>query len=106
MRRIVRLLLPLCAILVLALSAHAQDKSSRSKKVDRGQGQNVAVIIVKSAAKLGWVVTKAVVKDVAVPITRAVLLKAAPRLTEYAVKRVGPVIVKHATPILIKLALL
>lgn len=88
------------------MSANAQDKSSRSKKADRAPEQNVGVIIVKSAAKVGWVVTKAVVKDVAVPITRMVLLKAAPRLTEVAVKRVGPVIVKRVLPIALKLALL
>ncbi len=106
MKRIFRLLLPLCAVLVFAMSANAQDKNSRSKKADRAPEQNVGVIIVKSAAKLTWVVTKAVVKDVAVPITKAVLFKAAPRLTEIAVKRVGPVIVKRVLPIALKLALL
>lgn len=106
MKRIVRLLLPLCAVLVFALSANAQDKSSRSNKADRAPEQKVGVIIVKSAAKVGWVVTKAVVKDVALPITRMVLLKATPRLTEFAVKRVGPVVAKRLLPIALKLALL
>lgn len=106
MNKIFRILLPLCAVLVFALSANAQDKDSRSKKADRAPDQNVGVIIVKSAAKVGWVVTKAVAKDVALPITKAVLLKATPRLTEYAVKTVAPVIVKRALPIALKLALL
>lgn len=105
MDRIIRILLPLCAVLVLAVSMHAQDKGSRTKKAERGSGQNVAVIIVKSAAKATWVTTKFVAKNIAKPVLKAVLLKAVPKVLIFTLKK-APLIAKHALPWALKLALL
>ncbi len=105
MNRIIRILLPLCALLLLAVSMHAQDKGSRSRKVERGTGQNVAVIIVKSAAKATWVTTKFVAKNIAKPVLKAVLLKAAPKVLMFTLKK-APLVAKHALPWALKLALL
>ena len=105
MKRIFRLLLPLCAVLLFALSANAQDKGSGSKKDDRRSNQNVAVIVVKSAAKAAWVTTKFVAKDIAKPVFQAVIIKAAPKLTVYALKK-SPMIAKRVLPYALKLALL
>ncbi|MBK9216206.1 MAG: hypothetical protein IPM59_11530 [Chloracidobacterium sp.] len=105
MNRIFRLLLPLCAVLLLAVSLHAQDKGSRSKKAERNTGQNAVVIIVKSAAKATWVTTKFVAKNVAKPVLKAVLLKAAPKVLIFTLKN-APVVAKHALPWALKLALL
>lgn len=105
MKRILGLLLSLCAILVFAVSATAQDKVSRAKKAERGTGQNVAVIIVRSAAKATWVTTKFVAKNIAKPVLKAVLLKAAPKVLMFTLKK-APLVAKHALPWALKLALL
>ncbi len=94
--------MPLCAVLLFTLSANAQE---RPKEKHRDHGSGPAVIIVKSAAKVAWVTTKVVVKDIAKPVAKAVLLKAAPKITVYMLKK-SPVVAKHVLPRVIKLALL
>src|SRR5688572_16104313 len=102
MKGIVRLLLPLCTVLLFAASAAAQDQS---KQNDRRSGPSPAVVIVKSVAKGAWVTTKFVAKDIAKPVAKAVLLKAVPKITVYALKA-SPRIAKRVLPLALKLALL
>ena len=102
MKRYIKLLLTLCAVLLLALSANAQD---RSKNENRQNGSGPVVIIVKSAAKVAWVATKVVVKDIAKPVAKAILLKAAPKLTLFVLKST-PIVAKHVLPRVVRLALL
>ena len=92
--------MPLCAVLLFAVSANAQDERSRP-----AANSNVGVIIVKSAAKAAWVTTKFVAKDIAKPVAKAVFIKAAPKLTVYALKK-SPMIAKRVLPLAMKLALL
>lgn len=98
-------IIAVCAfLLVFAAAANAQSKPKVVEKRDR-DSSNIAVVIVGSAAKAAWVTTKFVAKDIAKPVAKTVLLKAAPKLTIFALKS-APVIAKRVLPIALKLAVL
>ncbi len=105
MRRSLFRFVAVCAALfVLSIAANAQSKSKVVEKRDR-DSSNVAMVIVGSAAKAAWVTTKFVAKDIAKPVAKAILLKAAPKLTVFALKS-APVVAKRVLPAALKLALL
>jgi hypothetical protein len=100
MRIFIKLLLPLCAVVLFTMSANAQ---AHAKEKDRGNRSGPAVIIVKSAAQAAWTTTKFVAKDIAKPVAKAVLVKAVPKVTVYMLKK-SPVIGKRVLPIALRLA--
>ncbi len=102
----------LCALLCFsAFGAGAQDKnrstnhgSSVAGSVLKGVGK-AAVVVVGTAAKATWVVAKVTIKQIAYPVAKAVLIKAAPKVTVFMLKNTGKIL-KTAFPAMIKLALL
>ncbi len=93
------------AIFGLAMYSAAHSQSTPNKTVKADRDRNVAVVIVGSAAKAAWVTTKFTAKHVAKPVLKAVFLKAAPKLTLYALKN-SPRIAAKVAPTALKLALL
>lgn len=95
----------------LAVAANAQSKKSSSShsssvagSVLKGIGK-AAVVVVGTAAKAAWVVTKVTIKQIAYPVAKAVLIKAVPKVTVFMLKNSG-LILKKALPMIIKLAIL
>lgn len=86
-----------------AIAGYGQDQPERV--TDRGGSRNPAVIVVGSAAKAAWVTTKFVAKDVALPVAKFVVIKAAPRAGLFVLKR-SPRVAKRILPVAVKLALL
>ena len=87
----------ICAILAaFTLAANAQLKKTAEKKgetnlagsIISGTG-NVAVVIVKSAAKSVWVTSKFVGKNVAWPVAKTALVKVPQKAALYGLKTVG-----------------
>ncbi len=97
-------------MLLLAFGAYAQDSKNETKPKSSGTSAasvpvKVVVVVVGSAAKVAWVTTKFVAKEVAAPVAKAVFLKAAPKMTLYMLKK-SPAIAKRVLPIALKFALL
>ncbi len=88
----------LCAVLsIFGISANGQKKAESKQngaitQVANFAGQ-VTVVIVKSAGKAAWETTKFTAKDIAKPIilgiAKPLLLKAAPKLSMFALKLTG-----------------
>lgn len=87
-----------------AASQECQDDGNIVVDAAKGLGKT-GVIVIGSAAKVTWTTTKFTAKRVAKPVAKTVFLKAAPRITIFALKRSGTA-AKHLTPIAVKLALL
>lgn len=93
------------AIVAFALYSAAYSQSTQNSTVKADRDRNVAVVIVGSAAKAAWVTTKFAAKHVAKPVLKAVFLKAAPKVTMYALNN-SPRIAAKVAPTALKLALL
>jgi hypothetical protein len=94
-----------CAVVLLALSVSAQHaRGSDDKKRDRADtsSPNAAVLVIGSAARGTWAVTKFATRTVAKPVAKTVFLKAAPAVTKFALKNTA----KRALPLFVKLSLL
>src|SRR5258705_11748290 len=83
-----------------SIFAQAQDKVSVEKK-DRniivvGAGKTlevagkVAVIVVKETAKIAWKTTKFTASELAAPTAKALLLKVAPKVSLFLIKKAVP----------------
>jgi hypothetical protein len=97
----VLLLLAFCA----AASGQKPAKLQKSEVKKQSPGEQLlgltgkaAVIIVGQTAKAAWKTTKFTASDMAKPVAKAILLKAAPKLTVFALKLTGKAAVK-ALPI-------
>lgn len=94
-------------LLLLAAVSNAQDRPAERKGSDTQD--NVAVVIVKSAAKGTWAVTKftagKVVKPLAIHVGKPVLFKFVPAVGKLALKATG-VGAKTLLPYAAKLAVL
>jgi len=64
----------------------------------------VTFIIVKETAKIVWETTKFTAAELAAPTAKALLLKAAPKITVFLLKTSGKIIEK-AAPIALKMAI-
>lgn len=84
--------------------ANAQDDQSEPKK-DRNiivvgatktieVGGKAAYIITKETAKIAWKTTKFTAGEVAAPVAKAIIVKAAPKATIFLVKRGTPIAAK------------
>ncbi|HEV7700815.1 MAG TPA: hypothetical protein VGO43_11345 [Pyrinomonadaceae bacterium] len=105
MKNLTRLSFLFCAVVLLAISIGAQDdRETANKRRDRSDASspNPAVLVIGSAAKGTWAVTKFATKTVAKPLAKTVFLKAAPAVTKFALKNAA----KHALPLFVKLSLL
>ncbi len=87
MKKFILFVLPLCAVSLFAMDVSGQGVAGTAA---RGTGK-AAVIVVGSAAKGGWVTTKIVTKHIVAPVAKAVLLKAAPKITVFALKTAGTI---------------
>lgn len=67
-------------------------------------GGKVTYIVVKETAKIAWKTTKFTAGEIAAPIAKAIIVKAAPKVTLFMLKQSGNVIEK-ATPIALKAAI-
>ena len=104
-----------CVVVCLAAFASAGSAQSEAKETQKGSDNVVAtvtkglgktgVIVVKSAAKVGWEAAKFTAKEVAKPVLKAVMVKATPKISVFILKRTG-VAAKHVIPRAVKLALL
>lgn len=100
-------------LLALCATANAQ-RAAASKRADAketsagGQLLNlsgkVAVIIVGQTARAAWTTTKFAASDVAKPIAKGIFLKAAPKITVFALKLTGQAM-KKGVPVVEKLAI-
>ena len=86
------------------ITANAQDNQSEQKK-DRNiivvgaaktleVGGKAAFIVTKETAKLAWKTTKFTAGEVAAPVAKAIIVKAAPKVTVFLVKRGTPIAAK------------
>ena len=98
----------------IQILANAQNKVSVEKK-DRNVivvgatktlevSGKVVFIVVKETAKIAWETTKFTAGEIAAPVAKAVLLKAAPKVSLFLLKTSGKVVEKVA-PIALKVAL-
>ena len=88
-------------VLCLAGSTNGQSK----QKPQDPDGRNPAIVVIGSAAKVGWVTTKFAAKHVAKPVAKTLLVKGGPKAAKFMLKSSG-FGAKHLLPIAVKLALL
>lgn len=104
----IRTLAVCLCVFAFAVLANAQERRDDAKKQSR-HDDNVAVVIVKSAAKGTWAVTKftagKVVKPLAVHVGKSILFKFVPAVGKLALKATG-VGAKTLLPYAAKLAVL
>lgn len=102
MRIISDFLLSTCAVLILATAANAQAATNSEGATFVQGAARVPAIIVGSAAKSVWVVTKFSAEHAAKPVAKAVFVKAAPSIGKYALRKSA----KYVVPIALKLSVL
>ena len=95
------ILAPFIALLCLAGSMSGQSKH----KSYNSDGGNAAIVVIGSAAKVGWATTKFTAKHVAKPVAKTLLVKGGPKAARFMLKSSG-FGAKHLLPIAVKLALL
>jgi hypothetical protein len=100
MNKLMKSLLPVCALMLLAAAASAQRGANRNS--EHSTTSNPAFVIVGSAAKGTWAVTEFTARTVAKPIAKAILLKATPAVSKFVLKNAA----KEALPLLLKLSIL
>lgn len=64
----------------------------------------VAFFLVKETAKIAWETTKFTAKEMAAPVAKAILVKAAPQVSLFLLKQSGNILQK-AAPIALKAAI-
>ena len=104
MKKLLRPLLLVCAFAFIAVPACAQGKTKTDLNpgsIAKGTGK-AAVIVVGSAAKVAWGVTKLTGKYVVLPVAKTVFLKAAPAIGKFAFKKS----LKYVAPTALKLSAL
>lgn len=108
MKNFIRLSFAVTFLLIVAAAASAQSLST-AKKSDRSTAASITsgagragVIVVGSAAKGAWGVTKLTGKYVVLPVAKSVFVKAAPAVGRFAFKKT----VKHLAPVAVKMAIL
>lgn len=88
----------------IQIIANAQDNENDSKK-DRNiivvgatktleVGGKAAYIVTKETAKLAWKTTKFTAGEIAAPVAKAIIVKAAPKATIFLVKKGTPIAAK------------
>lgn len=103
--------LAVCIFAFIA-SASGQQSTKEPRADDDNVVENVleatgkaTIVVVRSAGKVAWGTTKFTAKNVAKPVAKTVVLKAAPKITVFTLKSAGTA-GKHLAPIAVKLALL
>lgn len=102
MKQQLRYLRLTCAVLLLSATSFACIDEELPAKAQKSEPRNPAVVVVGSAAKGTWALTKFATKTIAKPTAKAVFLKAAPAITKFALKNAA----KHALPLMLKLSVL
>lgn len=103
MKNLIKYLLPVCAVLLFSAAASAQSSRDREKNDGSVSGKpNVGIVIVSSAAKATWAVTEFTAKTVGKPVAKAVLLRATPAVTKFALKNLA----KEALPLMVRMSVL
>jgi len=97
-------------ILAVHIAANAQQKANHSSggSIAGAVAKTTAmvpVIIVGSAAKAGWEITKFGTKHVAAPMAKALFVRAAPKAGMYMLKNTA-LGVKYGLPLALKLSIL
>lgn len=91
-----------CAcVLAAGFSARAQSAENAGVVLLKDTG-NAAVIVVGSAAKASWAVTKFAARTTVKPVAKFAFTKAAPSVGKFALRKSA----KHLLPIAIKVAAL
>jgi len=108
----VRLFAGCACLLVFAVSSAAQTNSQPKHDDDRsttaqilGGTGKVAVVVVGSAAKIGWEVTKFTAAYAAKPVAKTLLVKGAPKAAVLMLKT-GGLGAKYLLPLALKLSVL
>lgn len=102
MKKVIFQILFVCAcIFAASVATSAQELQNAGTEVLKDTGK-AAVIVVGSAAKATWAVTKFAVKTTVKPAAKIVFTKAAPAAGKFALKKSA----KHLLPIAIKFAAL
>jgi hypothetical protein len=96
-----------CAFLIIGASAaNAQNKDTpHHTSSPAAIAAKVPVIIVGSAAKASWAVTKFSAGRIAAPVAKAVIVRGAPKATVFLLKNTG-LGAKYLLPLAIKLSVL
>ena len=99
-------------MLSLSMLAAAQQKTSKVAQTGSGLATavvkstaKVPVIIVGTAAKAGWEITKFAAVRVAKPVAKTLIVRGAPRAAVYVLKSTG-LTAKYLLPFAVKLSLL
>lgn len=98
---IFRVIFVCACVLGACVSASTQELQNVGTALLRDTG-TASVIVVKSAAKASWSVTKFAVKTTVKPAARIVFVRAAPAAGKFALKKSA----KHLLPIAVKFAAL
>ena len=109
MKKFIKFILPLCAVLVFSSAVNAQSRPANTKDdygsaattILKGTGK-VGVIVVGSAAKVAWGVTKFTAKHVVKPIAKTLFVRAAPTAGKFVLKKSA----KYVLPFVAKLSVL
>jgi hypothetical protein len=109
---IIQMSLACACTLFAASAAYSQDHKAKTSANGGGVSSallkgaaKVPVIVVGSAAKAGWEITKFTAVRVAKPAAKALIVKATPRATVFLLKNTG-VTAKYLLPLAVKLSVL
>lgn len=83
---------------VFSAVANGQDAGDSARRTSA----NPAVVVVGSAARGAWSVTRFTAKHVVAPVAKTIFLKAAPAVAKFALKNSA----KHLLPVAVKLSAL
>jgi hypothetical protein len=103
-KRIIKSIIFVILLFSFQTIANAQDNKPEGKK-DRNiivvgaaktleVGGKAAYIVTKETAKLAWKTTKFTAGEVAAPVAKAIIVKAAPKVTVFLVKKGTPIAAK------------
>jgi hypothetical protein len=88
-----------CFLFIFQTTVNAQDNSPAERsniliigtKKTAKIGGKIAFAVVKETAKLGWATAKFTTKEVAAPIVKTIVVKAAPKASSFILKKGVPI---------------
>lgn len=94
--------LAFCLLMASTTAVVADTTSVITARSPKQPGVNPAVVVIRSAAKGTWAVTKFSAQHLAKPVAKKVLLQATPAMTKFVLKSAA----KNALPLVLKLSVL
>jgi len=103
MTAISKILFAFCVCLIFGVGAHAQQKATEAVPVSvLKEAGRAGVVVVGSAAKGTWAVTRAAGKYVVLPVVKTAFVEAGPAAGKFLLKSSA----KYLLPVVVKLSVL